>query len=56
MNYYTEERLNQMLAAAEEIGKMLGSFIIYLNKSEVQGTKFKDRVKATQDSKLKTLN
>jgi four helix bundle protein len=55
-NYYNEEKLNQMLANAEEIGKMLGGFISYLNKSEVQGTKFKDRVKATQNPKLKTLN
>ena len=50
-NYYSEQYLNIHLEFAEEIGKMPGGLINYLNKSEVKGRKFKDRVPPTQNSK-----
>lgn len=50
-NYYSEQYLNIHLEFAEEIGKMFGGLINYLNKSEVKGRKFKDRVPSTQNSK-----
>lgn len=55
-NYYSEEELKIHLESGEEIGKMIGGLINYLNKSEVKGRKFKDRVTATQNPKLKTQN
>ena len=55
-NYISEETLKSFLQQAEEIGKMIGGLINYLNKSELKGRKFKDRVNPTQDSGLKTQN
>jgi hypothetical protein len=53
-NYITKEQLDHLLEQGEEIGKMLGGLINYLNKSDVQGRKYKDRVKTTptQNPKL----
>jgi four helix bundle protein len=55
-NYMSEETLKSFLQQAEEIGKMIGGLINYLNKSELKGRKFKDRVNPAQDSGLKTQN
>ena len=55
-NYISEETLKSFLQQAEEIGKIIGGLINYLNKSELKGRKFKDRVNPTQDSGLKTQN
>jgi four helix bundle protein len=46
-DYLTKEQLDQLIEQGDEIGKMLGGLINYLNKSDVQGRKYKDRVKAT---------
>ena len=41
--YINEEKFNELYKLAEEIGSMLGGWIGYLNKSDIKGTKFKDR-------------
>jgi four helix bundle protein len=53
-NYFSEEVLKSFLQQAEEIGRMIDGLINYLNKSELKGRKFKDRVNPTP--KLKTQN
>jgi four helix bundle protein len=55
-NYLTEEQLKPYLHHGDEIGRMIGGLINYLNKSEIGGRKFKDRVPPTQNSKPKTQN
>jgi len=42
-NYISEEKFTELYKLAEEIGSMLGGWIGYLNKSDIKGTKFKDR-------------
>ena len=42
--YITREKFDELYSLAHEIGNMLGGWIVYLNKSEFKGTKFKDRV------------
>ncbi len=42
--YIVEEKFNELLKIAEDIGNMLGSWIKYLNQSEHKETKFKNRV------------
>ena len=41
--YISEEKFTELYKLAEEIGSMLGGWIGYLNKSDIRGTKFKDR-------------
>ena len=41
--YIKEEKFNELYFLATEIGKMLGGWIVYLNKSEHKGSKFKNR-------------
>lgn len=41
--YISEEKFTELFKLAEEIGSMLGGWIGYLNKSDIKGTKFKDR-------------
>ena len=55
-NYFSEDTLKSLLQQAEEIGRMIGGLINYLNKSEFKGRKFKDRVTPTQNSEPKTQN
>lgn len=43
--YIDEEKFKQLYGMAEEIKKMLRSFMQYLNKTYYPGPKFKDRVK-----------
>jgi four helix bundle protein len=38
-----QEKFTPLLDKTEEIGKMLGGFIDYLNKSEIKGKKFQNR-------------
>jgi four helix bundle protein len=45
--YITADKLSELLKLAEDIGSMLGSWIEYLNQSELKGTKFKNRVAIT---------
>ena len=47
-NYIDEGVLQKYLSQGEEIGKMLSAFITYLNKTNIGGVKFKDRIKASQ--------
>ena len=55
-NYYSDQELKIHLELAEEIGRMIGGLINYLNKSELKGRKFKDRVPSTQNLKPETQN
>ncbi len=43
--YITQEKFDELFNKAEEISKMNGGLIDYLNKSLLKGNKFKDRVK-----------
>jgi four helix bundle protein len=49
--YITAEKFNELYKFADDIGSKLGAWIIYLNQSEHKGTKFKNRVTATQNPK-----
>jgi four helix bundle protein len=42
--YITAGKFQELYQLAVEIGSMLGRWIGYLNKSEIKGTKFKDRI------------
>src|SRR5450432_1652806 len=42
-NYITEEKRKELSDLADEIAKMITSFIIYLGGTELSGTKFKGR-------------
>lgn len=55
-NYLSAETSKSFLQQAEEIGRMIGGLINYLNKSGLKGRKFKDRVNPGQNSKPKTQN
>jgi four helix bundle protein len=54
--FFSEDTLKSFLQQAEEIGRIIGGLINYLNKSELKERKFKDRVNPTQNSGLKTQN
>jgi four helix bundle protein len=41
--YFTEESFNNLYSLADELTKMITSFISYLNKSAIKGQKFKNR-------------
>ena len=41
--YINSEKFTELYNLANDIGNMLGGWIIYLNKSGVKGTKFKNR-------------
>lgn len=43
-NHITEAVFQKLSKESEEISKMIGGFTSYLNKSEIKGTKFKNRV------------
>ena len=40
-----KETFNTLLEKTEEVGKMLGGFMQYLNESDVRGKKFENRIK-----------
>lgn len=42
-NYIQDEDLSDLVKKSEEISNKIGGFIAYLNQSEHQGLKFKDR-------------
>jgi four helix bundle protein len=48
-NYIAKEQFDSLYAEADELGKKIGGFISYLNKSDFKGTKFKRE--ATTNSK-----
>ena len=41
--YISEDLFNKLKSDAEEIGRMIGAFMVYLQKSPLKGPKFKDR-------------
>jgi four helix bundle protein len=41
--YINSNKFDELYSLAEEISKMIGSFMEYLNKSNIKGTKFKSR-------------
>jgi four helix bundle protein len=43
-HYIDENKFAELYNMAEEIANGLGKWIIYLNRSTIKGTKFKDRV------------
>lgn len=43
--YITEEIFRELYSLADELTRMLTSFINYLNKSKIRGQKFKNRTK-----------
>lgn len=43
-NYIAKEKFEELYKLADEIGSMLGGWIIYLNKTDIKGQKFKDRI------------
>ncbi len=42
-NYIIQEQFQKLYNKADQIAKKISDFIIYLNKSEHKGTKFKER-------------
>jgi four helix bundle protein len=50
-SYITTEKFDELYRLTDDIGNKLGAWIIYLNQSEHKGTKFKNRVTTTQNSK-----
>ena len=50
--YITKEKFDELYRLTDDIGNKLGAWIIYLNQSEHKGTKFKNRVTSTQNTKL----
>lgn len=43
-NYICHEEFDELYSLIDEISKMINGFMNYLNKSNIKGTKFKDRV------------
>ncbi len=43
-NYFSKELFETLYNLVDEITKMLTSLILYLNKSQIKGQKFKDRI------------
>ena len=50
-SYITTEKFDELYRLTDDNGNKLGAWIIYLNQSEHKGTKFKNRVTTTQNSK-----
>ena len=43
--HISQEKFQELFDKAEEISKMIGGFIDYLNESEIRGKKFENRTK-----------
>lgn len=43
--HISQDKFQELFDKTEEIGKMLGGFIDYLNESEIKGKKFENRTK-----------
>ena len=43
--YMAQEKFDDLYQRFEKLGAQIASFIIYLNKTEIRGTKFRDRSK-----------
>ena len=43
-SYFSNEQFEKFYSLADELTKMLTAFINYLNKSEIKGQKFKERI------------
>jgi four helix bundle protein len=44
--HINKELLDGLIEKTEEVGKMLGGFMDYLNEADIRGKKFQNRVKA----------
>lgn len=44
VGYLSNEAFEKLYCDVDEVAKMLASFIAYLNKTEIRGVKFKDRI------------
>ena len=44
VGYLRNEAFEKLYCDVDEVAKMLASFIEYLNKTEIRGVKFKDRI------------
>jgi four helix bundle protein len=44
VGYLSNEAFEKLYCDVDEVAKMLASFIEYLNKTEIRGVKFKDRI------------
>jgi four helix bundle protein len=42
-NYITREVFDNLYNNTDEVGKMIAAFMVYLNKSDIDGEKFKNR-------------
>jgi four helix bundle protein len=42
--YISKERFDELYKLADDIGKMISALMAYLNKTDIKGEKFKDRV------------
>ncbi len=45
-NYINQEKFDEVYRLTDDIGYMLGGWINYLNKSEIKGTKYKNRTES----------
>jgi len=43
IQYFSQELFSELYALADELTKMITSFISYLNKTDIKGQKFKNR-------------
>jgi four helix bundle protein len=50
-NYITKEQLELLIEKVDQIGRMIGGLINYLNGTEIKGRKYKDRIPPTQNPK-----
>lgn len=54
--YITQEIFENLYSQTDTICKKIGSFMKYLNSSDYQGSKFKNRTTQTRNPKPETLN
>ncbi len=43
-DYITRETFDELYSFADEIAKMIGGLVVYLNESEIRGPKYKNRI------------
>ena len=47
-DYISKETFEELYKLSDDVGKMIGGLMSYLNKSDIKGEKYKDRVIAKQ--------
>jgi four helix bundle protein len=50
-DYISKEKFEELYKMSDDIGKMLSAFMAYLNKTDIKGEKFKDRVNPKSETK-----